>query len=713
MDPFINACVTGLNAIGGRFCSYAGAMFLQVGVLIAVLLALDALLRRRIRATIRYWIWMLVFLKLVLPPSLSAPTGIGYWCGAHVPPAPPISIETPETMTPSPVRAEAAARPEIELPPPEGAAFDVASMPAEPVGWVLNPRVKASFGQIAWPAVIFLLWAIGVLIFAGWVVQRLLFVRRLLAQGQPAPGEVLDTLDECRRQMGIRRNVGLRLLAGTFSPAVCGLLRPTILVPTVLLERLSPENLRAILIHELAHVRRGDLWLNCLQTALQVVYFYNPLVWLANAIVRRVREQAVDEMSLVALGAEARSYGHTLIEIAEMAFLRASPALRLVGVAESKKSLEGRIKHMITRPIPKSARVGVWGLSAILSAAAVLLPMARAQDHIQQTNDAEARGHAAGASIGAQFDPNLVAWWKLDDGTGTVVKDSSGNGIDGTFVGNPMWAAGVKGGALLFDGASAVDFRTPYQTALTGSLTIACWINPQDLGAIPRVVGGSEDRAFLARDGGYAFKASGPNLRFTTPWIRDHEATNTFLTAGQWQHVAVTFQPNRVGGCVFYLNGVESDRTDASILKIGPGPVRLANNQWPGGQFYTGAMDDVRLYNCILTEDEIKRIVGGNLFAHDPQPTRDAVVPVQNVTALSWSAGDGALGHDVYLGLDEETVRAADRVSPLYWGRQSGTSFSVAGKLKVGAAHFWRIDEVEADGVTIRKGTVWKFVVSR
>ena len=321
---------------------------------------------------------------------------------------------------------------------------------------------------------------------------------------------------------------------------------------------------------------------------------------------------------------------------------------------------------------------------------------------------------AGGGGLGkAPTDPNLVAWWTLDDGTGTVVTDSSDNGIDGNLVGNPQWVAGVCGGALRFDGASGVNFGSPRKTALTGPLTIACWIKPENLGTIPRVVGGFEDRAFLARDSAYAFKASGPNLRFTTPWIRDHEATNTFLTVGLWQHVAVTFQPGQAGGCVFYLDGAESDRMDASILKTGTGPVRIANDQWPGGQYYTGLIDDVRLYRRILAADEIKRIMGDNLFAHDPLPPHGASVNLRAVTALRWVAGLTALQHDVYLGLDEEAVRGADRTSPLYWGRQRATGFSVAGKLQAGAVYFWRIDEVEADGLTIRKGTVWKFAVSR
>jgi beta-lactamase regulating signal transducer with metallopeptidase domain len=379
MDQFIHAGVTGLNRVGREFCSYAATLFLQVGVLVVILLAVDLLLRQRVRATVRYWIWMLVFLKLVLPPSLSAPTGIGYWCGTHVPPAPAVLRQFPETVAPHPVRAEAAAHEETRMPPMPRSDPDAASAGTERVGWVLHPRVTAGFDQLTWPGLVFLLWGTGVVVLGGWVIQRLFFVRKLIVQGQPVESDLLEVLDQCRRRMGIRRAVRLRVSPGTFSPAVCGLLRPTILIPAAVLDRLSPDHLRAVLIHELAHVQRADLWVNCLQTVLQVLYFYSPLVWLANAIARRVREQAVDERVLVALGAEAGSYSRTLIDMAEMAFGRTSSALGLVGVAESKKSLEGRIKHMITRPIPKSARVGVTGVLAIIVLGAAVLPMAAAR----------------------------------------------------------------------------------------------------------------------------------------------------------------------------------------------------------------------------------------------------------------------------------------------------------------------------------------------
>ena len=112
---------------------------------------------------------------------------------------------------------------------------------------------------------------------------------------------------------------------------------------------------------------------------LQVLYFYNPFVWLANAMIRRTWEEAVDETVLVALGGEAKNYSNTLIDIGELALWKADFGLRLVGVAESERILRWRIKHMLTRPVPKSARIGMLGTIIIFIMAAVLLPMARAE----------------------------------------------------------------------------------------------------------------------------------------------------------------------------------------------------------------------------------------------------------------------------------------------------------------------------------------------
>ncbi|MDY0356554.1 MAG: Clp protease N-terminal domain-containing protein [Sedimentisphaerales bacterium] len=135
-------------------------------------------------------------------------------------------------------------------------------------------------------------------------------------------------------------------------------------------------------------MRRGDLWVNLIQTLLQIVYFYNPLLWLANAMIRRTREQAVDEAVLVAMGETARDYPETLLHIAKLAFhRRPALSLRLIGVVESKSALRSRIQHILARPFPKSAKLGTFSLIAIVATAAVLLPMAKGQRAQDSTDD--------------------------------------------------------------------------------------------------------------------------------------------------------------------------------------------------------------------------------------------------------------------------------------------------------------------------------------
>ncbi|MHC4734815.1 MAG: M56 family metallopeptidase, partial [Planctomycetota bacterium] len=374
MNQIINDLLIFLNNTGSGFCNHALSMFAQSGVLIILLLIIDFMLRKKVRAVFRYCVWMLVFIKLILPPTLSLPTGIGYWCGSSLSPKKIMSKSIVDSMS----TAESTM-------PDMSEDFSINSKPAQARPFQTTPATIApvtpavfNLPPITWHAIVFLIWVVGVLVFSVLLIQRLFFVLGLIAQSEPAKGRLLETLNQSRRQVGIDRNVDLKLSSHLQSPAVCGLFKPIILMPTSLLKELSSDKLRGVLIHELVHIKRFDLWINFAQTFLQIIYFYNPFVWLANSLVRRIREQAVDEAVLVAVGAEATSYSNTLIDIAEKTFFRTNFSLRLIGVAESKKSLHRRIRHMLSRPIPKSAKIGVLGVVTIIALAAVLLPMAAA-----------------------------------------------------------------------------------------------------------------------------------------------------------------------------------------------------------------------------------------------------------------------------------------------------------------------------------------------
>jgi len=361
MNQAINTCITGLNNIGQGFWDYAAGVFIQASVLIVLLLILDFVLRKRVRAVFRYCLWMLLFVKLVLPASFTLPTGIGYWLGDYFPSEVSIAKLMPQTKEAVPMF--------IDI-PQRHIFFETPTM---------NETVATEFEleSISWQGLVFSGWLVGMLVLLALLVRRIYFVRRLIVNSRSANERSLEMLEECRCRIGIRQSVELRLTGNKLSPAVCGLFKPVILIPAALLKKLSREKLKAVLIHELAHIKRDDAWVNLLQTMLLIVYFYNPLVWIANAMIRRIREQAVDEMVLVTLRPETKSYSNMLIDIAEMAFWRPNFSLRIIGVVESKKALERRINHMLTRPVPKSSKLGCLGLIAIVVIGAILLPMGR------------------------------------------------------------------------------------------------------------------------------------------------------------------------------------------------------------------------------------------------------------------------------------------------------------------------------------------------
>ncbi|MHC4575218.1 MAG: M56 family metallopeptidase, partial [Planctomycetota bacterium] len=373
----MNAILENINSTGRAFVQFAVPMLLQSGLLILILLMVDLLLRRKVRAVFRYWIWMLVLVKLVLPASLSSPVSLGNWIGDRMeywntrrpaaatelaePPASAVSFDTLHL----PQRPEATAPLSVEM-SPEVPAVTPSTEPAVPAEQapIISPAVSVT--PLTWQAVVFVVWLVVVVTMGLLLLQRAIFVRGLVAHAREANSLMNDTFEFCRKQMGLKGKVRLKVSTNAASPAVCGLFRPVILVPHNLAPSLGARDLRAVLLHELAHIKRGDLWVNLIQTVLQIVYFYNPLLWLANAIIRRVREQAVDEAVLVAMGEKAKWYPQTLVNVAKLAFKRPALSLRLIGVVESRRALTGRVKRILNRPLPKTAKLGALGLVVVI-----------------------------------------------------------------------------------------------------------------------------------------------------------------------------------------------------------------------------------------------------------------------------------------------------------------------------------------------------------
>jgi len=388
----MNAILEQINSVGLKFVEFALPMFVQSVVLILILLLADFVLRKKVRAVFRYWIWLLVLVKLILPTSLSSPMSLGYFFGdrlscvnkTETPPEPQAQFEEPETANVPPfidltnIEADQSTK---AAPPVRPEAEPAVISPATPPAIPVTP--------LSWQGTVFLTWLTVVIAMILLLLQRVIFVRGLVAQAKEADGVIAGTLESCHSCILVKRKVGIKVSANAAGPAVCGLFRPVILVPQNLASSLTSDQLRAVLLHELAHIKRADLFVNLVQTLLQIIYFYNPFLWLANCIIRRIREQAVDEMVLVAMGEKALQYPQTLVSVAKLAFNRPVLSLRLIGVVESKNALSGRIKHILNRPMPKKAKLGILGLFVVIITGAILLPMAKANKADKVTSSSE------------------------------------------------------------------------------------------------------------------------------------------------------------------------------------------------------------------------------------------------------------------------------------------------------------------------------------
>jgi beta-lactamase regulating signal transducer with metallopeptidase domain/type II secretory pathway component GspD/PulD (secretin) len=355
-----------LNRWGGRIPDFAWPMLWQSSVLIAVLFVFDFVARRKVRASIRYALWLVVLVKLLLPPTLALPTSLAWWVR---PPAPQPRAQARTTafvvtygdFVPANLPTPA---PPVFVPPPK-------------------PYLSGA-GQAA------ATWAVvgaGLLV---WLVVRWRQVAGNVRQAAVAPALLNEVLDEPQQGIKVARRVRLLVTNRAMSPAVCGLFRPVILLPNSLVERLTPSQLRAVLLHELTHLRRGDVWVNCAQALLQIFYWWHPLLWLANARIRRVREEAVDDAVMLALCDDAETYALTLVEVAKLAFNRPLASLGLVGIMESRSALRQRIERLVDFRPPRKAGLTIASALCVLAFAVLAVPMeqAPATSATQQTESA-------------------------------------------------------------------------------------------------------------------------------------------------------------------------------------------------------------------------------------------------------------------------------------------------------------------------------------
>lgn len=254
--------------------------------------------------------------------------------------------------------------------------------PAAPVEIPLWERAEAGL-EAALPTCV-AGWFAGVAGLSLWYLGGWCQTQRLRRIGTRAVSETVQaTAAELAQRLGIRRAVGIAESALVQVPAVIGWLRPVVLLPVSALTGLDEAGLRAMIAHELSHVRRCDYLVNIAQTAVEILGFYHPAVWWMSRQVRIEREHCCDDMA-VGLVEDRKGYARALFS---MEAVRARQTELAMGA--SGGDLVQRIGRLAGTPMRQERSGWIPSLAAVLLAAALLLSTSAAMSSQEEKAESE------------------------------------------------------------------------------------------------------------------------------------------------------------------------------------------------------------------------------------------------------------------------------------------------------------------------------------
>ncbi|MCY3667167.1 MAG: M56 family metallopeptidase, partial [Gemmatimonadetes bacterium] len=329
-----------LNELGSQLVGWFGQLSIELAALAVLVLVACRLLPIKSPA-LRHLLWAIVLLKPLIAVAISSPYTL-------FTPFVPLVEPSQDTLAFSPV---------------EYPTVQVAASPTIATNSV--PLTTAGWGAI--------LWIVGTVLLIGRILIGYGIVWCLRSQAQvQSDGPLFDALQQASRTLGCYPKVEVATSPSISSPMALGILRPIIVFPADLVEKLSADKLALILMHELAHVRRWDNLTLLLQRLVSAVLFFHPAVWLCGRMLRREAEQACDDLVVCSTG-RSEAYARGLAHVAERA-AHLNPLIRRIPTMNAFAATESDLALRIRRTLGGNARR--MGTRARVLAVVLLCPLA-------------------------------------------------------------------------------------------------------------------------------------------------------------------------------------------------------------------------------------------------------------------------------------------------------------------------------------------------
>ncbi|WP_422931961.1 carboxypeptidase regulatory-like domain-containing protein [Singulisphaera sp. PoT] len=392
-----NVAIPYVNSAAARWAAWMLTASLSAALLLAIVGLVWLVIRRRASPQVGYCLFLLVPLKLLLPVVVTVPSALAWppleilssWMNSrqHVvtsktrvdPRFEPTfnsmttAVEPHRTPATSPATiANIEARPAVATPSIRPASV----LAAQPL-----PRATPRFERLSIAAMFMLGWIASVGFLAiRFVVSQLRFRARLRGISAEAGSGHAGEVQELARLVGLGSRIRVVESREVPTASVWGILRPTILLPSGIAGSLSGPQLRWVLLHELAHVRRRDLLVAAFQRLATILHFFNPAIWVANRMIHQLREYACDDLALELSEASGLESGEAFVRMLrhfDRGRRRLEGALGVFGL-DSRACCLRRVQRLIDVDRPIRTTPGSLSMLAILLFALVSVPHLRA-----------------------------------------------------------------------------------------------------------------------------------------------------------------------------------------------------------------------------------------------------------------------------------------------------------------------------------------------
>lgn len=318
--------------------------------LFAAILAVMVWLTGRVlqrRPALIHALWILVLLKLVTPPLFDASA---YFSAS----------DGPRELTRRAVSD--AAEP-----------IDFEEEISESIAIMEDQLRRAQEAKIAyesrawWPMVLIAAWVVGSVVFLSLAAYRAVRFSWLLRSAERADFKLIEIAQAQADRLGLQRLPAIKVVSAIISPLVWQTpLGTSVILPQKLVNELGPDQLRLLLAHELAHVKRGDPLVRWFALGVLTCHWWNPIVWLAVRQIEAAQEACCDSLVLSASGASPKRYAEMLLTTVDFLAGQESPPPALAAGFTSGSSLKGRCEMILSKRTPFAlARTTRWTLALL------------------------------------------------------------------------------------------------------------------------------------------------------------------------------------------------------------------------------------------------------------------------------------------------------------------------------------------------------------